>query len=82
MADRDPVVVIDAVLAHVPQADEYAALRARLEQIKLDSGFLPPEYKRPAWLKLMQALGTTLNNPPKLDWEIRISDIVQGRRAD
>jgi hypothetical protein len=77
--ERDPAKVIAAVLQHVPP--EMAALRARLEIIKADADYLPPEFKQPVWWKLMKSLEGACNNPPALDWEKRISDIVEGREA-
>lgn len=79
MNKRDIGKVIDAVLGHVPE--ERTELRARLQRIKSEAGYLPPEYMYPAWHKLMSVLVASLHNPPTLDWEKRISDIVEGREA-
>jgi hypothetical protein len=74
---RNPSDVINAVLEHVPL--ELAVLRAKLTTIRDDAEFLPPEYKLPAWLRLRDALESSLNNPPQLDWEWKVSDIVENR---
>ncbi len=44
---------------------------------------VPPEMAalRARLEKLMKSLEGACNNPPTLDWEKRISDIVEGREA-
>lgn len=79
MKKRDIGKVIDAVLGHVPEG--MTELRARLQQIKSDACYLAPEVIGAAWYQLVQALRHACNNPPTLDWEKRISDIVEGREA-
>jgi hypothetical protein len=76
-AERDPALVIEAVLAHVPS--DMTALRARLEKIREDAAYLPPEYKTPAWERMASALSGACNEPPLLDWEKCVSAIVMGR---
>ena len=79
MIQRDPADVIDAILKHVPT--EMTDLRARLVVVRNDSFYDPPEYKYPSWRALRFVLETSLSTPPKADWEIKISDIVEGRVA-
>lgn len=74
---RDPIEVIDAVLKHVPA--NLIELRAKLLEIQEDSFFRPPEGKRPTWILLRDTLQAFLSMPPRQDWEIKISDIVEGR---
>jgi len=76
---RDPADVIDAILKHVPT--EMTDLWARLVVVRNDSFYDPPEYKYPSWRALRFVLETSLSTPPKADWEIKISDIVEGRVA-
>ena len=76
---RDIGKAIDAVLGHVPE--EMTELRARLQQIKYDAGYLAPEAKESAWYQLMRALQRACGTRPTLDWEKRVSDIVEGREA-
>ena len=75
-SERDPAEVIAAVLGHIPA--EMTALRARLVKIAEDSAYLPPEYKYPAWKRLMEALQSSCSVPPALDWERTVSAIVEG----
>ena len=77
---REFKTVVDAVLVHVPL--DRVELRTRLERIKDDAGFLPPESNYPAWMKLMYVLCSSLSVPPHFDWEKKISDIVEGRAAE
>lgn len=79
-APRNPGDVIDAVLKHLPL--EYGGLRARLIDLKAKAGFRAPEDQQPTWMRLMRLLQAELPIPPETDWQKRISDIVEGRRAD
>jgi hypothetical protein len=73
---RDPVKAIDAVIQQLPV--ERTELRAQLARLKFEIRYVPPESPCP-WIGLMNLLRASLNVPPALDWEKKISDIVEGR---
>jgi hypothetical protein len=76
ISQRDPAIVIEAILGHVPS--EHVALRARLEKIRDDSFYLPPEHKFPAWRKLAKALQEACHVPPAFEWEKCVAAIIEG----
>ena len=76
---RDIGKVIDAILVHIPV--QMSELRARLERIKDDAAYLAPEVKSRAWHQLVNALRESCYNPPTLEWEKRVSAIIEGRES-
>jgi hypothetical protein len=74
---RDPVEVIDVILKHVPA--NLIELHAKLTEIQEDSFFRPPEGKQASWILLRDTLRAFLSMPPRRNWEIKISDIIEGR---
>lgn len=79
MAGRNPVEVIDTVLAKLPEG--YPALRARLEKIKSNSRYRAPELEgqRDTWIEVGNALNENLPFPPKEDWQKDIFRIITGK---
>jgi hypothetical protein len=78
--ERDPAEVITAILKHVPAG--YTSLRTRLEKVRDDAAFCAPEYMRPIWLALMNVCRDEMHVPPRLSWEKKIADIVEGRAEE
>jgi len=72
---RDPADVIDQILVSVPMNEE--RLRIKLETIRVYSTYLPPEYKYPTWMKLVDVLNSYLHIPPVLEWEKEIQAIMK-----
>ena len=72
---RDPADVIDQILVCVPVSKE--TLQKKLKTIRDDSTYLPPEYKYPAWVKLVDVLNSYLHIPPVLEWEKEIQAIMK-----
>jgi hypothetical protein len=79
MIPRDPTEVINTILKYVPE-NGFVALRSELERIKSNACFVAPEAMQRIWLRLGDALDDKLNNPPKYDWEVTISDIMRGNQ--
>ena len=74
---RDPANVINEILVRIPVAKE--SLRSKLETIRDDSTYLPPEYKYPAWKKLCDVLESYLHTPPASLWEEEVQHIIQNK---
>jgi hypothetical protein len=72
--ERNPVEVIDQILGQVPKA--LTALRGKLEKIKDNSCYRPPEFQTPTWEELKQLLNLMLPIPPQTEWEKQIYRIV------
>jgi hypothetical protein len=75
---RDPAVVIQAILAVVPESETY--LRERLEFVARGVPYDAPESTR-SWDRLSAVLGEEIG-PPRLDWHHRVNDIMAGRASE
>jgi len=80
---RDPGEVIEQILKAIPEGND--SLRQALQKIQFDAGFLPPEGKRSAWVKIVNVLVDNLlpiDDPDVPAWHVRISEIVRGVAQD
>ena len=81
MSARDPIAVIDEILTHVPSDPQWERLRDRLTSVRETAHYQPPDDQSRTWSMLQWVLVGELGTEPRTDWQIAISDIVQGRRT-
>lgn len=72
---RSFVDVVGRVIALVPEGH---GLKARLEKIRDDAGFLPPEGEYVSWERLIDVLVEHFPNGPTESWSREIGSIVRG----
>ncbi len=73
---RDPTVVIDSMLVHIPESR--SVLRAELKRIRSNACYVAPECMGRIWDAMATSLEAFLSNPPKLDWELKVAEIMRG----
>lgn len=81
--ERDPAEVIEKILKVIPPGND--SLCKALLAIQIDAGFLPPECKRPAWIRIRDVLTKSLlspDDPEAQEWHKLISKIVRGVATD
>ena len=83
---RNPVTVINAILAQIPSGIDHNALRINLEEIRdHPHPYIATEDPRPkesVWEMMTDRLEQNLHNPPKEEWEKAIDSIMRGRKPD
>lgn len=77
---RDFYVVLDIVLALVPETE--TALRLRLGEVRTSADYTPPDMRRKNWIELAALLEESLPWPPKRDWQQKVHEVMKGGIRD
>lgn len=76
-SSRDPVAVINAILAKVPAG--FGSVARRLENVREASAYRPPDGQWPTWRDISDVLNSELPFPPVDDWQKDVFRIVTGK---